>query len=168
MGSCGHWPIHPFLAHGTLRSIHKPFSAPIVCNNTGYHDNADKNWDIENWLWGGINRTGSIKVHYCISSPWPNQLKLDPQSHPCQLRRPSRGAGRPLPDFSRKLSRHFPPTLQLVQSLPVHLWCFPHPIMKLMISIPNLSLMMVALNLRLINTRTTAQFVVLFYFMMWY
>jgi len=43
MESHGHWPIHSFLAHGTLRSIYKPFSlAPIVHDGAGYCDNVDK------------------------------------------------------------------------------------------------------------------------------
>jgi hypothetical protein len=122
MALCGHWPIHSFLAHGTLRSVYKPFSsAPIVRDDAGYCDNVGKDQDIENWLRGSTNRTGSIKVRYRISSPWPNQLKPDPQSRlpsPArlrQLRKPSRGARRPLPDLSKKSSSHFPPALQLVQ-----------------------------------------------------
>jgi len=49
MASCGRWPIHLFLAHGTLRPFY---------DDAGYCDNVGKDQDIENWLRGGTNRTG--------------------------------------------------------------------------------------------------------------
>ena len=110
----GHWPIHSFLSHSTLESIYECISAPIVCEDT---NSVDKNRDIENWLQGTINWTGSAKVCHQNSSPWPNWLKLDPQSHlppqarPCHLKRASRRPQKLLLNCLKKSSSHFSPAL---------------------------------------------------------
>ena len=87
-------PANPFIFISWCSWVNlQSISAPIVYEDT---NSVDKDRDSENWLQGMINWSRSAKVCHQNSSPWPNWLKLDPQSHLpsqarlCHLRRASR------------------------------------------------------------------------------
>ena len=108
----------------------------------------EKEQDIEKWLRGTMNRTGSGAVRGQNFSQWLNQLTPYLQSHLLsqarrrRLRKQSRRAQRSLPDLSTNSSNPFLVIQPHDRQPLVHHQPFPHPIMKTMATIQNLLLTM--------------------------
>src|SRR5882762_5939766 len=139
------WPIHPFLAVDAHRSIRHSLSELMALRKYAAHINVEKAQNIENWVRGATNWTGSVVVHHRDSSLWPNQLTPCLLSHLSsqarhQLRKHSRRVQRPSPDHSKNannLIRFVQPHAQHGLIHPHH---FPHPIVKLLAITPALPL----------------------------
>ena len=142
------WLIHPFLAADAHRSFCHPFSEPIALCKSAAQTDIEKQQDIEKWLQGTINRTGSGVVRCQNSSQWPNQLTqylpshLSSQARLRCLRKQSRRVQRPLPNLSKNSSNPFLVIRPHDQQSLVHHQQIPHPIMKPMATIQSLLLTM--------------------------
>src|SRR6266436_5051306 len=110
MGLHRQWPTHSFLAADARTTICNSFSGPMAsCKDAVQTEEQD----IEKWLRGTINWTGSAAVSRLKFSLWLNQLTpclpshLSSQARLCRLRKQSRRVRRPLPDLLKNLNNPF-------------------------------------------------------------